>query len=153
MAHPEAKAVRRLTKELLDMSRNPPEHYSVGPVGDNMLEWEGNIVGPKDSPYERGVFIIKMNFPWDYPISPPKITFTTPIYHPNVDKYGAVSMDLLWLGWSLMITISQILQSVRSLLCQPVLDDMTYVEIGGLYLEDRVKFHSKARELTDKYAM
>ncbi|XP_066213945.1 ubiquitin-conjugating enzyme E2 D2B-like [Saccopteryx leptura] len=153
MAHPVAKAVRRLTKELLDMSQNPSEHYSVGPVGDNMLEWQGNIMGPKDSPYDRGVFIIKMIFPWSYPFNPPKIIFITPIYHPNVDRYGAVSMELFWSGWSSKIIVSQILQSVRSLLGQPSIEDVSNLEIGSLYLEDRAKFHSKARELTEKYAM
>lgn len=41
------------------------------------------ISGPEDSPFEGGVFAAELVFPQDYPLSPPKMKFTSEIFHPN----------------------------------------------------------------------
>ena len=37
-----------------------------------------------------GMFKLELFLPEDYPMAPPKVRFITNIYHPNVDKLGAV---------------------------------------------------------------
>lgn len=39
--------------------------------------------GPEGTPFEGGVFAARLNFPSDYPLSPPKMQFLTEIFHPN----------------------------------------------------------------------
>lgn len=88
-------ALKRIKKELEEISRDPPANCSAGPNDDDMFHWEAMIMGPSDSPYQGGVFKLNINFPIDYPFKPPKIVFITKIYHPNINSNGAICLDIL----------------------------------------------------------
>ena len=47
------------------------------------------------TPYEGGVFFLNIHFPNDYPFKPPKLTFSTRIYHPNINSNGSICLDIL----------------------------------------------------------
>ena len=38
----------------------------------------------------QGAWLIDFEFPSEYPFKPPKVSFKTKIYHPNVDEKGQV---------------------------------------------------------------
>lgn len=60
-----------------------------------------------DSPYSSGVFFLSIAFPTDYPFKPPKVNFTTRIYHPNINANGSICLDILRDQWSPALTISK----------------------------------------------
>ncbi|XP_060100357.1 ubiquitin-conjugating enzyme E2 D2-like [Heteronotia binoei] len=114
-------ALKRIHKELNDLARDPPAQCSAGPVGDDMFHWQATIMGPNDSPYQGGVFFLTIHFPTDYPFKPPKVAFTTRIYHPNINSNGSICLDILRSQWSPALTISKVLLSICSLLCDAAL--------------------------------
>ena len=72
-----------------------------------MFHWQATIMGPPESPYQGGVFFLTIHFPTDYPFKPPKVAFTTRIYHPNINSNGSICLDILRSQWSPALTISK----------------------------------------------
>ncbi|VDK43619.1 unnamed protein product [Taenia asiatica] len=86
-------ALKRLMAEYKQLTDNPPEGIVAGPVDEsNFFEWEAFIMGPDGTPFEGGVFASRLSFPPDYPLSPPKMRFTSNIFHPN-SKLEPVKFD------------------------------------------------------------
>ncbi|CAE6491314.1 unnamed protein product [Rhizoctonia solani] len=143
-------ALKRINKELMDLGRDPPSSCSAGPSGDNMFNWIGTIMGPGDSPYAGGIFFLAIHFPCDYPFKPPKISFITKVYHPNINANGSISVDILRDQWSPSLSISKTLLSICSLLTDPNPDDPLVPEIAHLYKTDRTRYEATVREWTRK---
>ena len=49
----------------------------------------------ENPPYNKGAFKVQIDFPAEYPFKPPKITFLTKIYHPNIDEKGQVCLPII----------------------------------------------------------
>ncbi|KAK4478378.1 hypothetical protein RD792_013845 [Penstemon davidsonii] len=146
-------ASKRILKELKDLQKDPPTSCSAGPVAEDMFHWQATIMGPTDSPYTGGVFLVTIHFPPDYPFKPPKVSFKTKVFHPNVNSNGSICLDILKEQWSPALTISKVLLSICSLLTDPNPDDPLVPEIAHMYKTDRAKYESTARSWTQKYAM
>ena len=147
-------ALKRINKELADLSRECLAVGSAGPIGDDLFHWHATLMGPDDSPYADGVYFLNIHFPEDYPFKPPKVSFTTQIYHCNINANGGICLDLLKDQWSPALTISKVLLSVWSLLTDPNPDNDPLVpEIAQILRTDKAKHDTTAREWTTKYAM
>ena len=145
--------LQRIQKELIEIKKDPPANCSAGPEGEDLYEWQASIMGPKDSPYQGGVFWLKIHFPKDYPFKPPKVMFLTKIYHPNISSSGAICIDILKDNWSPALTISKVLLCICSLLDDPNPDDPLVPDIAELFNSDRDAYNKKAQETTMIYAM
>merc|ERR1712028_94654 len=145
-------ALKRINKELLDLGRDPPSNCSAGPVGEDLFHWQATIMGPPESPFTGGVFFLNVHFPTDYPFKPPKINFTTRLYHPNINSNGSICLDILKDQWSPALTISKVLLSICSLLNDPNPDDPLVPEIAQVFKDTPALYAKTAREWTGKYA-
>ena len=146
-------ALKRIQKELADLQRDPPANCSAGPTDESDLyNWTASIMGPEDSPFQGGVFFLNVQFPTDYPFKPPKLSFTTRIYHPNINSNGSICLDILKDQWSPALTISKVLLSISSLLTDANPNDPLVPEIAHIYKNDRARYENTAREWTRRYA-
>ena len=145
--------IQRITKELREIEKDPPANCSAGPLSDDLYVWQATIMGPDDSPYAGGVFFLQINFPNDYPFKPPRVAFTTKIYHCNINSLGAICLDVLKEQWSPALTISKLLLSICSMMNDPNPDDPLVPELARLYKKNKREYIENAKLFTLKYAM
>ena len=113
------ETIRRLVKDVREIIKNPLEEHGIYYFHNetDMLKGQAMVIGPKGTPYENGYYFFELDFPADYPHSPPKVTYFTndgmTRFNPNLYKSGKVCISVLntWRGeqWTACQTISSIL--------------------------------------------
>ena len=74
----------RLAKELKECARDPDPTIALAPDGENLFAWTATLMGPKDTPFETGTFVVKMRVPDSYPLAPPKAVSYTHLTLPTI---------------------------------------------------------------------
>lgn len=71
-------------------------------------------MGPDDTPWEGGIFQLRLVFTPDYPSKAPKeVRFLTDVYHPNVYGDGSLCLDIIQDKWSPTYTVCTLLASIQ----------------------------------------
>ena len=69
--------------------------------------------------YESLSYKLSVSFSDKYPYEAPTVKFVTACFHPNVDHYGEICLDILKDKWSAVYNVRTILLSIQSLLGEP----------------------------------
>ncbi|ORY80957.1 ubiquitin-conjugating enzyme/RWD-like protein [Protomyces lactucae-debilis] len=147
-------AVRRLMKEYQDLTTNPPDGITAGPISeDNFYLWEALLAGPDDSPFEGGLFPAILKFPKDYPLSPPTMTFQCALFHPNIYPSGDVCISILHAPgddqfgyekaserWSPVQSVEKVLLSVMSMLAEPNDESPANIDAAKMWRDDNKQY-------------
>ena len=86
---------------------------------------------------------------------PPKVTFDTKIYHPNIDSKGNIYLDILnEQNWTRNYTMSDVLVAIYLLLTSPNPDDPLEPEseIALQFKQKHDIYIENAKKWTDRYA-
>ncbi|WAQ98714.1 UBCD4-like protein [Mya arenaria] len=153
MANIAEQRIRREFKEVVKSEEVARCHIKVELVNDNYTELRGEIIGPPDTAYEGGTFILEIKIPDTYPFNPPKVKFSTKIWHPNISSVtGAICLDILKDQWAAAMTLRTVLLSLQALLAAAEPDDPQDAVVAKQYKENLPIFQQTARHWTSAYA-
>lgn len=119
----------------------------------NLLKWDCQIPGKKDTLWDLGFYPLTMEFSEDYPSKPPKCKFPEGFFHPNIYPSGTVCLSILSEdeGWRPSITVKQILLGVQDLLDSPNPASPAQSEAYMLFTNDRVEYDRKVKQQALRY--
>ena len=128
------ETISRLLKDVKQILKNPLTENGIYYIHDDtdMMKGYALIIGPSETPYFGGNYFFELNYPVDYPHSPPKVKYWTNAnnirFNPNLYVCGKVCVSLLntWRGdqWTSCQTISTVLLTLCTLLCSnPLLNE------------------------------
>ncbi|GAB1598229.1 ubiquitin-conjugating enzyme E2 L3-like [Argonauta hians] len=145
-------ARRRLQRELCDLKSSKNKLCSDIMVDtNNILIWNCLLV-PESPPYNKGAFKILVEFPAEYPFKPPRITFKTKIYHPNVDEKGQVCLPIISAeNWKPATKMDQVIESLLALVNEPEPEHPLRADLAEEFTKDKKKFLKNAEEHTKKH--
>jgi len=104
----------RLMTDLKMMKNEPPEGCSASPQTDeNLFVWCATVFGPPETPWEGGIYSLRLQFNENYPEKPPRVRFTSEVFHPNVYADGNLCLDIIGEKWSPIYTVCSILTSIQ----------------------------------------
>ncbi|KAL6096459.1 ubiquitin-conjugating enzyme E2 L3-like [Spinachia spinachia] len=144
---------KRLVKELEEIRNHEDKFFrSIQVDESNVLNWQGLLV-PNCPPYDKGAFRIELIFPAEYPFKPPKITFKTKIYHPNIDEKGQVCLPIVSVeNWKPATKAENVITNLLALVNSPEPDHPLRADLAEEYSKDRAKFMKNAEEFTKKHS-
>ncbi|KAL4894047.1 ubiquitin-conjugating enzyme/RWD-like protein [Aspergillus ambiguus] len=133
----------------------PPNYFfpSDDATADDLTQLTTFLTGPHGTPYSQGLWRLHLKMPDDYPKSPPKATFKTRIWHPNVEEStGAVCVDTLKRDWKATLTLKDVLITISCLLIYPNPDSALNSTAGALLQENYEAFARQAKLMTSIHA-
>ncbi|KAM2044986.1 hypothetical protein ACFX1T_009241 [Malus domestica] len=144
--------IKQLAKELKSLDESPPEGIQVGLNDDDFSIIYADIEGPAGTPYENGVFHMKLLLSRDFPHSPPKGYFLTKIFHPNIATNGEICVNTLKKDWNPSLGLRHVLIVVRCLLIEPFPESALNEQAGKMLLENYEEYARHARLYTGIHA-
>ncbi|KAL2631419.1 hypothetical protein R1flu_016105 [Riccia fluitans] len=147
------KVIKKLARELKSLDESPPEDIRVIVNEENFSTIFADIEGPHGTPYEGGVFRMKLVLNEDFPQTPPKGYFITRIFHPNIAKNGKICVNTLKKDWKPTLGLRHVLLVVRCLLIEPFPESALNEEAGKMLMEDYQGYAKHARLMTSIHAM
>ncbi|KAK5643443.1 hypothetical protein RI129_007288 [Pyrocoelia pectoralis] len=120
------KFFKIVQKEFKLLKESLPPGVWVRSYGNRMDLLSVMIAGPKETPYEDGLFLFDLQLSQDFPLSPPLchyISYSSERLNPNLYVEGKVCVSLLgtWSGrstevWSTNCTLLQLIVSIQGLI-------------------------------------
>lgn len=154
MANMHITRVRREFREIVSSEEAQKCTIKVEILDESDLtHLQGTVVGPPDTPFEGGTYLLDINIPETYPFNPPKVKFVTKIWHPNISSVtGAICLDILKNQWAAAMTLRTVLLSIQALLQAAEPDDPQDAVVARQYKQDPEIYRMTAKHWAEVYA-
>ncbi|EGX54333.1 hypothetical protein AOL_s00004g366 [Orbilia oligospora ATCC 24927] len=152
---------RRIETDVMKLYCTPQVPYTNRTKPDNSYsdylrrqEFFVRFNGPKDTPFEGGIWKVHVELPDQYPYKSPSIGFVNKIFHPNIDELsGSVCLDVINQTWSPMFDMINIFEVfLPQLLGYPNANDPLNGEAAALIMRSKEAYASRVKEYVGKYA-
>lgn len=78
------------------------------------------------------MFELRIDVPEAYPMVPPRISFVTPVFHPNVLwRTGEICLDILKSNWTPTWDLQGACRAIQALLADPAADSPLNCDAGA----------------------
>eukprot|EP00994_Dinema_validum_P002264 NODE_1491_length_931_cov_179.629252_g1156_i0.p1 GENE.NODE_1491_length_931_cov_179.629252_g1156_i0~~NODE_1491_length_931_cov_179.629252_g1156_i0.p1 ORF type:complete len:212 (+),score=34.22 NODE_1491_length_931_cov_179.629252_g1156_i0:72-707(+) len=145
--------VKIVWRELSALMKDKMDGIQLSINEENLAHIEASIMGPENTPFQGGVFTVRLVLDADYPESPPKGYFLTRIFHPNVSGKGEICVNTLKKDWHKDCGLKHVLMIIRCLLIEPNPESALNMDAGHLILENYEEFCKRARLFTQLHAV
>ncbi|OAF68329.1 hypothetical protein A3Q56_03932 [Intoshia linei] len=141
---------RRIDTDVIKLIESKHEVILLSGMNEFLVTFHG----PKDTPFNGGVWLIRVDLPEKYPFKSPSIGFLNRIYHPNIDELsGTVCLDVINQAWTSLFDLKNIFESfLPQLLAYPNATDPLNGEAAAMFLHKREEYTQKARAYVTKFA-
>ena len=151
--HLNGNIIKVLWRQQQELLKKSPEYVKPIINNEDPLDIQIDLEGPKDTPYEGGIFRVKLIIPNGFPSVAPKGIFMTKIFHPNISEKGEICVNTLkndWNGrqWSLY----NLFEVIKCLLIVPFPQSALNEEAGKLFMENYDEYFKLAKMYTKIYA-
>ncbi|KAK8884718.1 ubiquitin-conjugating enzyme E2 G1 [Tritrichomonas musculus] len=159
-ASAKAAATRILMKMYKGYQEDPSPYFNCGLIDNNPFHWRLIINGVEGTILSGGLFPAELTFKDDFPLSPPKMVFKCPMWHPNIDsKTGDVCISILHNPgvdelnpqesaserWNPTHTVESIVLSVLSMLQSPNPESPLNIPANREFMNDPEKYKQNVR--------
>lgn len=141
---------RRMDTDVLKLIQSKHKVKILSGINEFIVKF----VGPADTPYQGGLWNIRVELPERYPYKSPSIGFMNRIFHPNIDEpSGSVCLDVINQTWTPLYDLKNIFDVfLPQLLSYPNPSDPLNGEAATMYLHNKDLYIKRVKESVKKYA-
>ena len=148
-----ARIIRILWKQQQDLLKKSPDYITPIINNEDPLDIQVDIEGPKDTPYEGGMFRVKLFIPSEFPQIAPKGFFITKIFHPNISEKGEICVNTLKKDWNpKQWSLYNLFEVIKCLLIVPFPQSSLNEEAGKIFMENYQEYFNIAKIYTKIHA-
>ena len=147
-----ARMIKILWRQQQELLKKSPDHVTPIINSEDPIDIQADIEGPEGTPYECGIFRVKLFIPSEFPQVAPKGFFVTKIFHPNVSEKGEICVNTLKRDWNpKQWSLYNLFEVIKCLLIVPFPQSSLNEEAGKMFMDNYEEYFKVPKSLNDAF--
>ena len=148
-----ARMIKVLWRQQQELLKKSPDCVTPIINNEDPIDIQADIEGPQGTPYESGIFRVKLYIPSEFPQLAPKGYFITKIFHPNVSEKGEICVNTLKRDWNpKQWSLYNLFEVIKCLLIVPFPQSSLNEEAGKMFMDNYDEYFKVAKMFTEIHA-